>query len=169
MAAASPAARKGGANPPNPPHGHPGHVHGGDEGGQGRHDEDPRQLAAQFDLIQRELQRVDRRLSAIEEALVEAQQAAATVQAMADDGKPMETLVPIGSGVHVPAKIDAGAPVLMPLGAGYYTESKADAVAAALAERVKALGEQFSRASADAEQLAQAAAAINERLSSYQQ
>src|SRR5687767_1015671 len=123
---------------PKPPHGQPGHVHGPDDGG---HDDDPRQLAAQFEMLQRELQRVDRRLSAIEEALVEAQQAASTVQALADEGKSLETLVPIGAGVHVPAQVDAGAPVLMPLGAGYYTEAKADAVAAALAERAKALGE----------------------------
>jgi prefoldin alpha subunit len=146
---------------PNPPHGQPGHRHGDEDA------EDPRQLAAQFEIVQRELQRVDRRLSAIEEALVEAQQASATVQALAAEGKPLETLVPIGAGVHVPAKVDAAAPVLMPLGAGYYTESRPEAVAEALAERVKALGEQFQRASADAEQLAQAAAAINERLSSF--
>lgn len=147
----------------NPLHGQPGHVHGDEEA------EDPRQLAAQFDLVQRELQRVDRRLAAVEEALVEAQQAAATVQALAEDGKAMDTLVPLGSGVHVHAKVDGGAPVLMPLGAGYFTEGKAADVAAALAERAKALGEQFQRASADAEQLAQAAAAINERLLQFQQ
>lgn len=153
---------------PNPPHGQPGHVHGAGEPDAA---DDPRQLAAQFELLQRELQRVDRRLQAIEQALVEAQQAAGTVQALAEaaPGKPVETLFPLGSGVHVAATIAGGAPVLMPLGAGYYTESQAAEVAAALAERVKALGEQFQRASADAEQMAQAAAAINERLNTFQQ
>ena len=152
---------------PNPPHGQPGHVHGA---GEVHDDEDPRQLAAQFDLLQRELQRVDRRLQAIEQALVEAQQAASTVQALADAeaGKPLETMLPLGAGIHVAATVDGGAPVLMPLGAGYYTESKPEAVAAALAERVKALGEQFQRASADAEEMARAAAAINDRLSQTQ-
>jgi prefoldin alpha subunit len=161
------------ANPPpapkkaagNPPHGQPGHVHG-DEGEAG---DDPRQLSAQFELVQRELQRVDRRLAAIEQALVEAQQAAATVKALAEEGKTVETLVPIGSGVHVKASVDAAQPVLMPLGAGYYTEDKPATVAAALAERVEALGQQFQQASEEAERLAQAAAAINERLLQFQQ
>lgn len=165
MAASGPAQRPAGKD--DRPQGQPGHVHGADDGPGP--DEDPRQLAAQFELLQRELQRVDRRLSAIEEAMVEAQQAASTMQALADDRKTLETLVPIGAGVHVPAKVDAGAAVLMPLGAGYYTESKPAEVAAALAERAKALGEQFQRASADAEQLAQAAASINERLLQFQQ
>jgi prefoldin alpha subunit len=130
--------------------------------------DDPRQLAAQLDLVQRELQRVDRRLASLEQALVEAQQAAGAVQALADASGPLDTLVPLGAGVHVAARLEGAAPVLMPLGAGYFTEDKPAAVAAALAERVKSIGEQFQRASADAEQLAQAAAAINERLLSLQ-
>ena len=148
-----------------PPKGKPGPMANGD----GEPAEDPRQLAAQFELVQRELQRVDRRLATIEEALVEAQQAASTVQALADAQGSVDTLVPLGSGVHVAAKVNGGTGVLMPLGAGYFTEDTPQNVAKALAERVKALGEQFQRASADAEQLAQAAAAINERLLPFQQ
>ena len=131
--------------------------------------DDPRQLAAQFDLVQRELQRVDRRLAALEQALVEAQQAAGTVTALAEAGKEVEALMPVGSGVHLHARVDASRPVLMPLGAGYYTEDKPASVASALAERVDALGRQFQEASQDAERLAQAAAAINERLLQIQQ
>jgi prefoldin alpha subunit len=153
------------AAPANPPHGSPGHVHGADEG-----EDDPRQLAAQFDLVQRELQKVDRRLQAIEEALVEAQQAASTVAAFAEaGGKPLDTLVPLGSGVHVAAKVEPDAAVLMPLGAGYFTEGKPADVAAALGERVTGLTQQFQQASSDAERLAQVAAAINERLLQFQQ
>jgi prefoldin alpha subunit len=156
------------ASPPKPAkspgHGEPGHVHSDEEAM-----DDPRQLAAQFDLVQRELQRVDRRLAALEQALVEAQQAAGTVTALADEGKPVEALVPVGSGVHVKATVDASQPVLMPLGAGYYTADQPANVAAALAERVNALGKQFQEASEDAERLAQAAAAINERLLQFQQ
>ena len=150
----------------NPPHGAPGHVHGADEG-DGM--DDPRQLAAQFDLVQRELQKVDRRLQAIEEALVEAQQAASTVAALGERSGTLETLVPLGAGVHLAAKVDADAAVLTPLGAGYYTEGKAADVAAALAERVNGLTQQFQQASSDAERLAQVAAAINERLMQFQQ
>ena len=151
---------------PNPPHGQPGHVHG-DEGGDDGMD-DPRQLAAQFDLVQRELQRVDRRLQALEEALVEAQQAAAALRSMAEAEGAQDILLPLGSGVHVAAQVDGAKPVLMPLGAGYFTEDKALEVATALDERVKAIGAQFQDASSQAEQLAQVAAQINERLSQFQ-
>jgi prefoldin alpha subunit len=155
------------AKPANPPHGSPGHVHGDEGDGDGMPD-DPRQLAAQFDLVQREMQRVDRRLQALEQALVEAQQAAAALRSMADAQGAQDILLPLGAGIHVAAKVDGSQPVLMPLGAGYFTEDKAGDVATALDERVKAIGAQFEDASAQAEQLAQVAAAINERLSQFQ-
>lgn len=151
--------------------GHVGHAHAEGEHGQPGDDgmpDDPRQLAAQFDLVQRELQRADRRLQALEEALVEAQQAAAALRTMAEAGGPQDILLPLGSGVHVAAQVDGAAPVLMPLGAGYFTEDKAAGVATALDERVKAIGAQFQEASQHAEQLAQVASAINERLSQFQ-
>lgn len=156
---AAPAAR------PNPPHGQPGHVHGDEGDGD---DTDPRQLAAQFDLVQRELQRVDRRLAALEQAMVEAQQAASAVKALSEGSGPLDTLVQLGAGVHVPARIDAGGKVLMPLGAGYYTEDAPAAVADALAARVDAIGRQFQEASEDAERLAQVGASINDRLMQLQ-
>ena len=153
---------------PNPPHGQPGHVHGDEDGGDGPAD-DPRQLAAQFDLVQRELQRMDRRLQALEEALVEAQQAAAALRSMAEASGEQDILLPLGAGVHVAASVDGSKLVLMPLGAGYFTEDKAGEVATALDERVRAIGAQFQDANSQAEQLAQVAAQINERLSQFQQ
>lgn len=155
------------ASPANPPHGAPGHVHGPDGHDDGPAD-DPRQLAAQFDLVQRELQRVDRRLQTLEEALVEAQQAAAALRSMAEADGAQDILLPLGAGVHIAATVNGTTPVLMPLGAGYFTEDKAAEVANALDERVKAIGAQFQDASAQAEQLAQVAAQINERLSQFQ-
>lgn len=126
--------------------------------------DDPRQLAAQFDLIQRELQRMDRRLASLEQALIEAQQAATTVKGLAQTTGIQESLLPIGGGVHVHATIDAAKPVLLPIGAGYFTEDTAENVAGALEERVASITKSFQEASADAQRLAQAAANINERL-----
>jgi prefoldin alpha subunit len=165
--AAAPAKPAKAAKPANPPHGAPGHVHGDEADGDGA--DDPRQLAAQFDLVQRELQRVDRRLQALEEALVEAQQAAAALRSMAEAKGEQDILLPLGAGVHIAARVDGAQPVLMPLGAGYFTEDKAAGVADALDERVKAIGAQFQDASSQAEQLAQVAAQINERLSQFPQ
>ena len=127
---------------------------------------DPRTLAAQFELVQRQLQSLDRRLAGIEEALVEAQQAATTVKALGDAQGEQDTLLPLGSGVHVRARVDASAPILLPVGAGYFTEGPAAEVATALQQRVEALTRAFQDASAEAERLAQTAAAINDRLSS---
>lgn len=151
------------APPVNPPHGQPGHVHGDEGDGDGFAD-DPGQLGAQFEAVQRELQRVDRRLAALEEALVEAQQAAGSVRHLAESPSAQDILLPLGAGVHLHAKVDGAAPVLMPLGAGYFTEDAAGSVAQALEQRVQAITAQFQQASQDAERLAQVAAAINERL-----
>jgi prefoldin alpha subunit len=127
-------------------------------------DERPQQLAAQLGLLQREMERLERRLAALEQALMEAQQAAATLQELAGGARDVEALVPLGGGVHVKARIDAGAPVLLPLGAGYSTEATAQQVAEALRSRVESLTQQYRRANEEAERVAQAAAAINERL-----
>jgi prefoldin alpha subunit len=129
--------------------------------------EDPRQVAAQFELVQRELQRMDRRLGALEQALAEAQQALSTVQALAAASGEQSTLVPLGGGVHVHARLDPKAPVLVPVGAGYFTEGPATEVVAALEERVASITKSFREASEDAERLGQAAAALNDRLASY--
>ncbi len=125
--------------------------------------EDPRQLMAQRDIVQRELQRMERRMAAIEEAMMEAQRAIATVRGLAETAGE-ELLVPVGAGVHIKARTNRGAAVLLPLGAGYLTEGKPDEVVAALEERVKGINASFDQASEQAEQLANAAAAIDEKL-----
>lgn len=133
--------------------------------------EDPRQAMAQREILQRELQRMDRRMAAIEEAMLETQRAIATVRGLAEaqsqPGRPaaQEILVPVGAGVHVAARIEANAAVLLPIGAGYLTEGKPDDVVAALEKRIEGINKSFEAASEQAEQLAHAAAALDERLS----
>ncbi len=126
--------------------------------------ERPEQLMAQFELVQRQLTRVDRQLQALEQAMMESQQALATVRHLAESSGKQAMLLPIGGGVHVRAMLDAGQTVLLPIGAGYSTEGKAADVAAALEERLKSIQAQFNAASAEAERLTQTAAAINEHL-----
>jgi prefoldin alpha subunit len=145
---------------------HAGHAHDGAEDGLA---EDPGQLSAQFEVVQRELQRVDRRLAALEEALVEAQRAAGALRHLAETPQAQDVLLPLGAGVHLSVQADGRAPVLMPLGAGYFTEGSAGSVAEALEQRVQAILAQFQQASQDADRLAQVAAAINDRLNHLQQ
>lgn len=128
----------------------------------------PEQLMAQLGMLQREMERMDRRMAALESALMEAQEAASTVQALTEANGDVEALVPLGGGVHVRARLDAGAPVLLPIGAGYLTESGPAQVAEALRARVEALTDQFRQASQEAERVAQAAQAVNAELGGMQ-
>jgi prefoldin alpha subunit len=125
---------------------------------------DARQLMAQLDLVQRELQRAERRLASLEQAMVEAQQALGTVRHLAETGSSQSVLLPIGGGLHVRATVDAAQDVLMPIGAGYSTPGKPAEVAKALEERVDGLGKMYDEAAQQADELANAAAAINDQL-----
>ncbi|MEA3204285.1 MAG: hypothetical protein QOI63_1965 [Thermoplasmata archaeon] len=126
---------------------------------------DPRQLMAQFDLVQRELQRAERRLATLEQAMMEAQQALGTVRHLAESGGAQSVLLPLGGGLHVRATVDADQDVLLPIGAGYSTPGKPAEVAKALEERVAAIGKAYDEAAGHADELANAAAALNEQLS----
>ena len=125
--------------------------------------EDPRRLYAQFEFVQRELGRVENRLEAIQDALVEANQAASTLRGLSESAG-REALVPIGAGVHVRATLATDA-VVRPIGAGYATDGSIEDAQAQLQARAEALQRSFHDASAEAERLATTAAAINERLS----
>jgi prefoldin alpha subunit len=125
---------------------------------------DPRQLMAQFDLVQRELQRAERRLASLEQAMVEAQQALGTVRHLADSTGTQAVLLPIGGGLHVRATVEAEHDVLMPIGAGYATPGKPAEVAKALEERVASINRAYEEAAQRADELANAAAALNEQL-----
>lgn len=127
---------------------------------------DPRQLAAQMELVQRELARLDRRMEALEQALVETQQGLSTVKFLAESTGPQQVLVSLGAGVQAFATVDASSKLISPIGAGYATEAPASDVAAALEKRLQSIQTEFNRAGAEAQRLSQAAAAMNQELSS---
>ncbi len=128
--------------------------------------EDPRLLAAQFELVQRELSRVERRLGALQDALAETRQAASTLRSLAEATGLQETLVPVGAGIHVRATLDPAIAVVRPIGAGYATDATVADALAELESRAEAVQRSFQEASADADRLANTAAALNERLQS---
>jgi prefoldin alpha subunit len=122
---------------------------------------------AQLEMIQRELQRAERRLGGLEQAMVETQQALGTVRHLAESpagAAGQAVLVPIGGGLHVRATVDAAQDVLLPIGAGYSTPGKPAEVAKALEERVAALSKAYDEAAQRADELANAAAGLNEQL-----
>ena len=130
--------------------------------------EDPRQLAMQYEMVQRELARLDQHLATLQDALVETSQAVSTMEALAAGGE-VEALVPVGAGVHVKATLRAGDGAILPVGAGYSTESKPDDVLAALRERSAQIQARFQETSARAQQMADAAAGLGDRLNSLGQ
>jgi prefoldin alpha subunit len=161
--AASPGARPG-PSPGGPgpgPGRQPEHAHGPDDG-----PEDPRQLAAQLELVQRELARTQARLESIESAMIEANQAAATLRALADAAKDapaggMEVLVPVGAGVHLHARLVKDARPVVPVGAGYAIEASPEAALATVERRIQDITETFNQVAGRAEQLGQAGAQLN--------
>ncbi|MHB8633407.1 MAG: prefoldin subunit alpha [Thermoplasmatota archaeon] len=124
---------------------------------------DPRQLAAQLQFVQRELSRAQEQLDAIQGALVEANQAAATLKSLGEAAKG-EILVPIGAGVHLHATLTDASPVF-PVGAGYAIEASPEAALATLQRRIQDITESFNRTAERAEELAGAGAQIDSLLS----
>ena len=123
---------------------------------------DPRQLAAQLELVQRELARTQARMEAIEAAMVEANQAAATLRALADTSE-SDVLVPVGAGVHVHARLLKASPVV-PVGAGYAIEASPQAALATLERRIQDITETFNQVAERAEQLGNAGAQLTAML-----
>lgn len=132
---------------------------------------DPRVLAAQLQLVQRELARTQERLDAIEAALVEANQAAATLRALAEGAttpEGREILVPLGAGVHIHAQLLPGRQPIVPVGAGYAIEASPQAATATLERRIQDITESFNRAAQRAEELAQAGGQLNAMLAQFE-
>lgn len=127
---------------------------------------DPQQLAAQLQLLQRELGRLDRRLSALESTMMDVTRAAAAVQYLAEMDGPASLYVDVGGGVQAAVQVDPKAPLLMSLGAGYHTAKAPADVHAELTKRSQTIQEEFQRVSAEAQRVSQAASALNEHISS---
>jgi prefoldin alpha subunit len=129
---------------------------------------DPRQMAAQLEIVQRELNRLDRRMEALEEALVGSQSAVTAVRFLAESSGSQEVLFGLGAGVQAKARLDAATPLLVPIGAGYATEAPAAQVVQVLEKRLAAVQEQFRRTSEEAQRVANAAQALNQELSALE-
>lgn len=136
----------------------------GHDHGDGEAQADPRQLAAQFELVQRELQRMERRLETLQQALIETQQAAAALRELGSRTGTQETLVSIGAGVQVHGSVDVGKKVLVPVGAGYAVEKTFDEAVAALEQRATDVTRTFEKASSDADRLANIANSMQAEL-----
>jgi len=145
------------------PRKHAGPIAGPSGAGQAEAD-DPQQMIAQLELVQREIQRAERRLEALEQVVADAQQAASTLKALAGAKGEHEVLLPIGGGVHLRARLDPKQPAVVPVGAGYATDGVLEAAAAALEKRVEAASRSFQAAVQDMERLSQVAGTLNQRL-----
>ena len=139
---------------------HEGHSHGPGEGHEDEPGPDARQLAAQFELVQRELERMDRRLQTLQQALIETQQAAAALRELGERKGVQETLVPVGAGVVLRGTVNPSENVIVPIGAGYGIEKSFADAAQALDQRAADVTKSFEKASSDADRLAQIASSM---------
>lgn len=113
---------------------------------------DAQQAMAQFEATQQALQNLEMQLGRIEEQAIELRRALSTLDAVGD----APALVPIGGGVHVPARLADG-PVISPIGAGYAAEMSVEEAKAMLEERIQEAESLFRSRSQDAERLAKQA------------
>ncbi len=124
------------------------------------------QAYARVEQIQRELQQLDRQSGVLEQRIMELHQARGTLESMkAAGGASLETLVPVGGGIHVRAVVQSGDSVLAPLGGDYATESSVEVALERLADEVESTTAVLQQVNERAEQLAQMANSMVQQLS----
>ncbi len=123
-------------------------------------------LMAQFEAVQQALQQVDGQLARIEDQAIDLRRAIATLEALAEATGEQETLVPIGGGVHVRARITAERPIVNPIGRGYAADVDLDGALQALAARAKEAEQLLAQKSQEAQRLAATAQRIAQQLQS---
>ncbi len=127
------------------------------------------QAYARVEQIQRDLQQLDRQSGVLEQRLMELHQARATLEGLQQaDGEALDTLVPIGGGIHVRASLDPRAHVMAPLGGDYATETTVEKALERLAAEVETTTGVLQRVNERADELAQAANAMVQQLGQAQ-
>lgn len=129
--------------------------------------EEIQELASRYEVLQRELARLDQRLGALEEGVVEARRAESTLRGLLEREGEQEVLVPIGGGVYLRARVDPSAPLIRPVGAGYATEGGLADAAARMQERAADAQKQYDAARQEAQRVAQAAQETADRLQAH--
>lgn len=128
---------------------------------------DVEQLSAQYEQIQRQLQALERHLAELEQSVKETRSALETLKGL-QDGDAADTLVSIGGGVRLPARVDPAEPVMVALGNGYHAQRSIADARQDLQARLERTEAAHSSASQDAEKLAGQAQQIVQTLQSAQ-
>ncbi len=123
---------------------------------------DQQELMTRFEMLQQALSSIDGQLARIEQQVVDLQQAEATLEAMSEAGD-QATLVPIGGGLHVRAKL-VGGPVVTPVGRSYAADMDLDAAKEHLADRLEEAQKLMQQKTQEAETLAAQARSIAAKL-----
>ncbi len=125
---------------------------------------DGQDLMAQFEAVQQALQQVDAQLGRIEEQAIDLRRAIATLEALEENAGDQETLVPIGGGVHVRARVSSDRAVVNPIGRGYAADVDLATAKAALEARSKEAEGLLQQKSQEAQRLATTAQRIAQQL-----
>ncbi len=119
----------------------------------------------EFELLQRHIQSMERQLGAMEQSMMEIQQAITSLEAIESGDADGPVLVPIGAGVHVQATFQKDAAVVRPIGAETAIGGTATEALDALKQRRDALQSSYQQANAQLEQTLHKAQALQQRLS----
>lgn len=128
--------------------------------------DDGEAMMAQFEAAQQRLQALDARMGRLDQAARELRSARETLTAMEGAEGEQETLVPIGGGVHLRARVDPSQLVVAPLGRGYAADRGLEAAKAAIQERLDETTQALEADNQEAQQLAQSAQQLAQQLQS---
>ncbi len=118
---------------------------------------------AQFEAVQQALQQVDSQLVHIEEQAMDLRRAIATLEAIGESDE-HETLVPIGGGVHVRARVTSDRPVVNPIGRGYAADVDIATAMSTLEARAKEAETLLQQKTQEAQRLASMGQRIAQQL-----
>lgn len=128
---------------------------------------DVEHLSMQYEQIQQHLQSLERHLAQLEQSVQETRSALETLKGLEGEDA-TETLVPIGGGVRLPARVDPSQEVMVGLGSGYHAKRSIADARQDLQARLERTEAARRSASQDAERLTGQAQQIVQTLQSAQ-
>lgn len=131
-------------------------------------EQDVRNLAMQHQELQKRAEMIQQQMSAIQMSAEDCGRAIVAVDELKDAEDGVETMLPIGSGSYIHAKLNKVDKVVVNVGAGISVEKTMDGAKETLTKRSEQLGKIHEQMSASLAQIAQNLQAIEAKASEMQ-
>ncbi len=135
----------------------------------GMNDKDPRNLLMQHREYQRRAEALQQQISMVGLSVQDCQRAIATIEGLENEKEGAHTMVPIGSGSFVYAKLDMLNKVVVNVGAGISIEKSVPEAKETLQKRKNELDKILEKMNATLGQLAQGMQSIEAQVAALQQ